>query len=106
MGEMSDVTKAAAQNPFHGQILDSDGHLYLTPDDMLEFTREIGEPPFIDFYQRFYKSSEYQEQRDKRRDIAKRFGVSVRFVQRELHEAQVYCVESSRKLTDSSRENP
>jgi RNA polymerase sigma-70 factor (ECF subfamily) len=37
-----------------------------------------------------------------RREIARRFGVSVRFVQRELHEAQVYCVERSRKLTDGS----
>jgi RNA polymerase sigma factor (sigma-70 family) len=37
-----------------------------------------------------------------RRDIAKRFGVSVRFVQRELHEAQVYCIENLRKLRDSS----
>jgi RNA polymerase sigma-70 factor (ECF subfamily) len=34
-----------------------------------------------------------------RREIAQRFGVSVRFVQRELQEAQVYCVERSRKLT-------
>jgi predicted TIM-barrel fold metal-dependent hydrolase len=67
MGEMSEVTKAAAQNPFHGQMLDADGHLYLTPEDMLEFTREIGEPPFIDFYSRFYQSDEYRAQRDKRR---------------------------------------
>ena len=67
MGEMSEVTKAAAKEPFHGQILDADGHLYLTPEDMEEFTKEIGEPPFIDFYRRFYKSPEYQEQRDKRR---------------------------------------
>jgi len=37
-----------------------------------------------------------------RRQIAKRFGVSVRFVQRELHEAQVYCVERLRKLTGKS----
>jgi RNA polymerase sigma factor (sigma-70 family) len=37
-----------------------------------------------------------------RREIARRFGVSVRFVQRELHEAQVYCVERSRRLTESS----
>lgn len=37
-----------------------------------------------------------------RQEIARRFGVSVRFVQRELHEAQVYCVERSRKLTDNS----
>ncbi len=37
-----------------------------------------------------------------RQDIARRFGVSVRFVQRELHEAQVCCVERLRKLTDHS----
>ncbi|MDB5609257.1 MAG: hypothetical protein JWP25_6157 [Bradyrhizobium sp.] len=37
-----------------------------------------------------------------RREIAQRFGVSVRFVQRELQEAQVYCVERSRKLTRNS----
>ena len=37
-----------------------------------------------------------------RREIAQRFGVSVRFVQRELQEAQVYCVERSRKLTHNS----
>ena len=34
-----------------------------------------------------------------RRKIAQRFGVSVRFVQRELQEAQIYCVERLRKLT-------
>jgi RNA polymerase sigma factor (sigma-70 family) len=32
-----------------------------------------------------------------RREIARRFGVSVRFVQRELHQAHVYCVERFRK---------
>jgi RNA polymerase sigma-70 factor (ECF subfamily) len=37
-----------------------------------------------------------------RREIADRFGVSIRFVQRELQEAQVYCVERSRKLAESS----
>ncbi len=37
-----------------------------------------------------------------RREIARRFDVSVRFVQRELHEAQVYCIERSRKPTESS----
>jgi RNA polymerase sigma factor (sigma-70 family) len=33
-----------------------------------------------------------------RQKIAQRFGVSVRFVQRELQEAQIYCVERLRKL--------
>jgi RNA polymerase sigma factor (sigma-70 family) len=37
-----------------------------------------------------------------RREIAKRFGVSVRFVQRELQEAQVYCVERLRKMARHS----
>jgi len=37
-----------------------------------------------------------------RREIARRFDVSVRFVQRELHVAQVYCIERSRKPTESS----
>jgi RNA polymerase sigma factor (sigma-70 family) len=37
-----------------------------------------------------------------RQDIADRFGVSVRFVQRELQEAQIYCIERSRKLMENS----
>jgi RNA polymerase sigma-70 factor (ECF subfamily) len=37
-----------------------------------------------------------------RQDIARRFGVSVRFVQRELHEAHVYCVERARKMAGIS----
>lgn len=37
-----------------------------------------------------------------RQEIADRFGVSVRFVQRELQEAQVYCIERSRKLMENS----
>jgi RNA polymerase sigma factor (sigma-70 family) len=37
-----------------------------------------------------------------RREIAQRFGVSVRYVQLELQEAQLYCVERLRKLTRNS----
>jgi RNA polymerase sigma factor (sigma-70 family) len=41
-----------------------------------------------------------------RRKIAQRFDVSVRLVQRELQEAQIYCVERLRKLTHNAAAAP
>jgi len=51
----------------HGQILDGDGHIYMEPEVLEEFCKETGCALSLDFYKRFAKSEQYQQDRSKNR---------------------------------------
>jgi predicted TIM-barrel fold metal-dependent hydrolase len=64
---MSAVLKPSTE-PFFGEILDADGHLYMPPDLLVEITKEVGAGPNIDFYRHHWASDEYKRDRAVNRD--------------------------------------
>ena len=67
MGEMTQPAGIAPE-PFHGQILDSDGHMYMPPDVLEEITRESGAGPNMEFYKQQVKGEQYRKDREINRD--------------------------------------
>lgn len=67
MGEMTQPAGLAAE-PFHGKILDSDGHMYMPPDVLEEITRESGAGPNMDFYKQQVTTDQYRKDRETNRD--------------------------------------
>jgi len=53
---------------FHGELLDADGHVYMEPDDLADFAREIGVALGQDFYKRQVETQEFSEAKAKNRD--------------------------------------
>jgi predicted TIM-barrel fold metal-dependent hydrolase len=58
--ELSPV-EAARADPLFGQILDTDGHIYMPVEALEDLTRGAGHNGSLDFYKRFVKSEEYRE---------------------------------------------
>ena len=53
---------------FRGDLLDADGHVYMEPDALAEFAREMGGALAQDFYKRQAESEEFAESRAKNRE--------------------------------------
>jgi len=58
--ELSPV-EAARQDPLFGQILDTDGHIYMPVEVLEDLTKGVGHNGSLDFYKRFVKSDEYKD---------------------------------------------
>ena len=58
--ELSPV-EAARLDPLFGQILDTDGHIYMPVDILQELTDGISHNGSLDFYKRYVQSEEYRE---------------------------------------------
>jgi len=63
MVELVAGTSAGPADKFHGELLDADGHVYLQPDELVSFAREMGGALAEDFYRRHVQSEEYAENR-------------------------------------------
>jgi predicted TIM-barrel fold metal-dependent hydrolase len=51
----------AVAEKFHGELLDADGHVYMEPDDLRDFAREIGGALGQDFYKRQVETPEFAD---------------------------------------------
>ncbi|MGE0387140.1 MAG: amidohydrolase family protein [Gammaproteobacteria bacterium] len=56
-----------ATEPFHGRILDTDGHMYMLPEVMQEVVGEVGGGPIQDFLTRYCASAEFPAARARNR---------------------------------------
>ncbi|MGK2912516.1 MAG: amidohydrolase family protein [Sphingobium sp.] len=67
------VQEASRLDPLFGQMIDSDGHLYLPVEVFEDMTRGLGAQSTLDFYKRFVGSAEYESERARNREDV--FGV-------------------------------
>ena len=64
----SDLVLKTSSFPYFGEILDADGHMYMTPDVLKDITKEVGAGPNLWFYEEQFAGEEYKRDRERNRD--------------------------------------